>query len=407
MLNINKLVLFFIFIILVNFNVAIASTAKSLQLIQILKDDINGVDGLGNPRSVKILPDNSKVFVSSGDDNAFAVFNLDNDFNLTFSQLFENSALNINGLEGASGVVYLKQGEQVVVTGFYDGAITRFSRNNNTYQLSETVSDSLSYKQVFNSDVPAGETDRFALLGAWDVIKTLNDKQLFVASYMSNAVAIFDITSNGKVIFNRAIRDAEPLQNELGKPISLAFSPHNDELYVLGFDRHQLTIFGRNNEGELFVKQVLRNGVAGVEKFVNPQKIVVSPKGTFLYIACSGSNSIVVFRKLGNGTYEFFQVINNSNIGGTGLEGASSLAISSDGSEVYAAGELGFGLYLFRVGIDGKLSFINKFLNVSGNEIKNISSITLTVDNQHLLIATGKGNSLFVFKVKSNTNLDE
>jgi WD40 repeat protein len=143
MFNNKKLISFFILIMLVNFNVAAASTVESLQLTQILQDDDNGVDGLGNPRSVKVLLDNSKVFVSSGDDNAFAIFNVDNNFNLTFSQIFKNSSANINGLEGALGVAYLSQGDQVVVTGFYDGALTQFSKNKNSYRFNKTISDGI------------------------------------------------------------------------------------------------------------------------------------------------------------------------------------------------------------------------------------------------------------------------
>jgi len=392
--------LLFIFIATFVINVSNAWGADNLELIQILKDDVNGIDGVGNPRSIKALSDNSKVFVSSGDDNAFAVFHLDDDFNLTFSQVFKNSSESINGLEGASGLIYLDHGNKVIVTGFYDGALTVFSSKDNGYSFKKTISDGLSYEQVFDSDVPVGEQDSLGLLGAWDIVNTLNEKQLFVASYMSNAISIFNITPDKEVIFNRTVKDAKPFEDDLGKPISLALSPLNDELYVLGFEKHQLTIFDRSKTGDLLVKQVLKNGFDGVKEFVNPQKIVVSPNGKFLYVACAGSHSIVVFQKLDSGQYTFVQAVNNSDIGGSGLEGASSLAISSNGSRVYAAGESGIGLYLFRVRDNGKLSFENKLLSVRDNELKKISSITLTRDNQHLLVANGKENSVFVFKIK-------
>lgn len=391
------------FLIITNsvaFNASIASETEELKLIQILKDDVNGIDGLGNPRSIKALSNDSKVFISSGDDNAFAVFNLADNFNLTFSQVFKNSSVNINGLEGASGLIYLEHGKKVVVTGFYDGALTIFSRKNKSYSFKDTISDGLSYERVFDSEVPIGKQDTLGLLGAWDIIKTHNEKQLLVASYMSDAISVFDISPTQEIIFNKTIKDARPLEADLGKPISLALSPLNDELYVLGFEKHQLTIFDRSKEGNLQVKQVIKDEVDGVKQFANPQKIVVSPNGKFLYIACAGSNSIVVFHRLDNGHYKLLQAINNSDIGGSGLEGAGSLAISSDGSRVYAAGESGRGLYLFEAGNNGMLKYRSKLLSVRNNELKKISSITLTADNRHLLVATGKDNSLFVFKVE-------
>jgi hypothetical protein len=46
-----------------------------------LKNEINDLDAQGYLRNIKILSDNFKVFVSSGDDNALAIFNVDS--NLT------------------------------------------------------------------------------------------------------------------------------------------------------------------------------------------------------------------------------------------------------------------------------------------------------------------------------------
>jgi len=394
------IVSFLIIITAIASNVSIAGEAEELKLIQILKDDVNSNDGLGNPRSVKVLSDNSKVFISSGDDNAFAVFNLDDNFNLTFSQVFKNSSESISGLEGASGLISLEHGNKVVVTGFYDGALTIFSSKNNAYSFKKTISDGLSYERVFDSEVPVGKLDRHGLLGAWDIVNTLNEKQLLIASYMSNAISIFDITPDKQVIFNRTVKGAKPFEDDLGKAISLALSPLNDELYVLGFEKHQLTIFDRSKTGNLLVKQVLKNGSDGVNQFVNPQKIIVSPNGKFLYIACAGSSSIVVFHKLDDGHFKFLQAINNSDIGGSGLEGAGSLAMTADGSRLYAAGEAGYGIYLFETEDNGRLSFKSKLLSVRDNELKKISSITLTEDNRHLLVATGKNNSVFVFNIK-------
>ncbi|NVK26015.1 MAG: beta-propeller fold lactonase family protein [Gammaproteobacteria bacterium] len=395
----KKLISLFILTTVFAFYVSNADAMAELELIQVLKDDVNDVDGLGNPRSVKVLSDNSKVFVSSGDDNAFAIFNLDDNFNLTFNQVFKNSDENINGLEGASGLTYLEHVNKAVVTGFYDGALTIFASKNNSYSLKNTISDGLGYKRVFDSEIPIGNLDSLGLLGAWDIVNTSDEKQLIVASYMSNAISIFDITPDKGVTFNSTVKSAYPFEGDLGNPISLALSPLSDELYVLGFEKHQLTIFERSERGDLLVKQVLKNGSDGVNQFINPQKIVVSPNGQFLYIACAGSHSIVVFHKLDNGKYEFLQAINNLDVGGQGLEGASSLAISSDGSKVFAAGEAGEGLFKFSAGVDGQLNYKNKLVSINDNELKRISSIALTDDNRYLLVATGKNNSVFVFRV--------
>lgn len=75
-----------------------ANTVDNLQLIQLLKDDSNNIDGLGNPRRIEVSSDNQKVYITSGDDNAFAVFNADNNFRLTLGKVFKNSTEGISGL---------------------------------------------------------------------------------------------------------------------------------------------------------------------------------------------------------------------------------------------------------------------------------------------------------------------
>ncbi|KFZ36454.1 hypothetical protein HR45_16700 [Shewanella mangrovi] len=398
MVSHKQLILFFVFISMIRVGITNASATERLQLHQVLQDDVNGVDGLGNPRNVKVLADNSTVFVSSGDDNAFAVFSADRDFKLSFSQVFKNAAADIHGLEGASGVTYLGNGQKVIVTGYYDGAVSLFSTNDNRYRYDTTISDELGYNRVFDRYVPLAKVDHFGLLGAWDIIKTDDEKQLFVAGYMSNAISILDVDADKNVIFNRTVTTATPLQADLGKPITLALSPLNDELYVLGFDNNQLTIFDRSDKGALIPKQIIKDQVDGVTAFLNPQKMIVSPDGHVLYVACAGSNTLMAFKKSNDGKFVWLQSIDNSDVGGAGLEGASSLAISADGSTLYAAGESGNGVFIFSVGSDGQLSFEGKRLTANGHELKKIASLTLTDDNQYLLVATGKSNSLVIFK---------
>lgn len=397
-MQIRPLVFWFGMIVLSASAVTVASTTKSLTLLQILQDDMNGVDGLGNPRSVKVLPDNSKMLVSSGDDNAFAVFNADANFNLTFSQVFKNNSNGINGLEGASGVTFLDKGKRAVVSGFYDGALTLFTKNQHGYELTTSISDKLSYDRVFDSPDPIGQLDQLSLLGAWEVIHSQDEKQLFVASYMSDAVAIFELGNEPIITLSQAIKSAKPFAPSLGKPIDLALSPSNDVLYVLGYEGNQLTVLKHDDENRWQAKQVVKEDDAKGLMLKNPQKILVSPTGQFVYVASAGSSAISVFHKGEQGELAFIQSITNKEVGGSGLEGASSLALSSDGKRLYAAGELGAGLFIFDVALDGKLNFVGKITAVDGEALKKIASLTLTPDNHYLLVATGKDNALWVFK---------
>ncbi|WDE02658.1 lactonase family protein [Thalassomonas actiniarum] len=385
-----------------NNSVAAASEAVELRLIQVLKDDVNGVDGLDNPRATAVTADNSRVFVVSGDDNAFAVFNLDQHFNLSFSQIFKNANPAVSGLEGASAVALLNKGDKAIVSSFYDGSLSVFSRGQDRYHLDKTISDGLSIRRVFGNKKTVGDLDTLGLLGAWELINTSDNKQLFVTDYKSNAVSVFDITPDKQVVFRRFITTGVASAGGLGNPTGLALSPSNKELFVLGFEEHKLTIFDRDKNGNLSAKQLLQNGRNGVEQFLNPQKIVVSPDGNFLYVACSSSHSLVVFKKAENGRYAFLQAISNKEIGG-GLKGAGSLAVSSGGTLIYAAGEADTGLILFQKQADGQLKLISRLPNKDKpiDNLSGISSVNLTPDGRHLLLTAAEKDALFVFKVEN------
>ncbi|WP_186506454.1 beta-propeller fold lactonase family protein [Neptunicella marina] len=379
MFNLCKPLPALIFLLLISAN-SHAHPPAGLQFIQVLKDQINGVDGLDNPRNVVASHDNRKVFITSADDNAFAVFNIGNDFKLHFSQVFKNTDSNINGLEGATGLVSVNHDNLIITSGFYDGALALFTPHKDQYQLTQTLSDNLGYDRVFDSDKPTKERDKLGILGPWEVVATRDNKQLFVAGYMSNALSVWEITADKQLHFKQFLRNSGSLITDLGKPIGLALSPANDELYVLGFDAGQIAIFNRDQQGELSAKQLIQNEVNGISNLINPQKIVVSPDGRLLFVACAGSSAILVFEKTANEQFQLIQTVTTDDVQG-GLEGASSLALNAKGDTLYAAGEAGNGLLTFEITPAGKLTLKTKLPTAGEDELKNIASIYISPDN--------------------------
>jgi 6-phosphogluconolactonase (cycloisomerase 2 family) len=220
---------------------------------------------------------------------------------------------------------------------------------------------------------------------------------------MSNSVSIFDISADANLKLNQSISSAMPFSQDLGQPVSLALSPSNDELYVVGFEKHQLTIFDRDGLGRLKTKQVIFSGEDNTLEFLNPQKILVSPDGNLLFVACSGSHSIVVFQKQKEGEFKISQSISDIDVGDSALTGVSSLALSPDGSQLYAAGEKGEGLVIFKVDSDGHLNLENRLSedgSTQKNKLTGISSIAISNDGQYLMLTMAKNNSLLVYEIR-------
>lgn len=377
-------------------------------LVQVLKDSVDGVDGLDNPRSVSITPDGTLLFLTSGDDNAVAIFDISDNFQLSFRQVFRNDDPNVQGLEGASSVTFLPKANKALVASFYDSALTVFGENRDGhYVLQKHISDNLSVQQIFQDNQPLDHLDTLGLLGAWGIASSGDGRHVYIASYKSNALSVFEMDPQGNPVFNR-VEKGNVLSDlgGLGSPVSVALSPDNHQLVVAGFEQHRITIFNRDDSGQLTLKQVLENQQQGIRHLVNPQRIIASADNRYLYVASAGSSAIVVFGQDANGEYRFLQSITNEDIGGAGLSGVGTLAISPDGKKLLAAGEADSGIVSFIRQPNGLLKFKSlltqeQFSTGSTDQhlLDTVTSLTFSHDGHYLVITSATNDSVAILKL--------
>ncbi|MFT5162780.1 MAG: 6-phosphogluconolactonase (cycloisomerase 2 family) [Alteromonadaceae bacterium] len=165
--------------------------------MQLLKDNVAGIDGLDNARLARLSPGGKHALVTSADDDSLAVFGVDSQFRLRFLQVFKNDH-NTRGLEGANAFVFSADGQRVYVQSYYDSAVVDFKYNpEGGYQLKQVISDEVSVTRIFKDETPLGALDKLGLFGAYDIAITADNRQLFVASVMSSALSVFDINADG------------------------------------------------------------------------------------------------------------------------------------------------------------------------------------------------------------------
>ena len=89
-----------------------------LTFLQVLKDGVNGVDGLDGANSVNVSPDGSHVYATGYYDDALAVFHRDvATGQLTFVQMLKDGVNGVDGLDGANSVTVSPDGRQACTTG--------------------------------------------------------------------------------------------------------------------------------------------------------------------------------------------------------------------------------------------------------------------------------------------------
>jgi DNA-binding beta-propeller fold protein YncE len=378
------------------------SIKESIQVKQVLKDNQLGVDGLGGARVAELAPDGSQLFVSSADDNSLAIFNVDSNFHLTFKQVFKNNSI-IDGLNGATSLVVSSDGRRVYVASFYDSAVVLFEKDQQgDYQFIQVIRDGLPYQEVTSNEASVKIKDKLGLLGAYDIAITADNSQLFVASVASSAVAIFDINKNGKVFFSHAIRDSDDTKYGLEGAVNVIITPDNSQVLVAGYNENAVTIFNRNGYAALEHSQTLVNGKNGVKNMKTPQGLAISPDGNYLYVACGGENSIIVFAKNEQGKYSYLQSINNTDNDIIGLAGAASVTTSPDGAHVFVASESDNAIVTLAKLKNGQLKIISVVKSEGikkAGELTGAASVYVSPDGKHLLVTTGKGDSLIVYSL--------
>jgi 6-phosphogluconolactonase (cycloisomerase 2 family) len=148
-------------------------------------------------------------------------------------------------------------------------------------------------------------------------------------------------------------------------------------------------------------------GAAGVDGLVSPTKVVVSPDGQNVYVACYGSNAVVVFRRdATTGALKFVETQRNGVGGVTSLRGAYDVAVSPDGENVYVVTEDDDSLVVFsRNATTGALTFVEAQRNgIDGVDgLFAAKSVRVSLDGHHVYAVGYDGSSIAVFSRSATT----
>jgi 6-phosphogluconolactonase (cycloisomerase 2 family) len=343
-----------------------------------------------------MTPDGKQVLVASADDDALAIYSLDEHFQLTFKWLFKNDE-RISGLRGATKFVLSDDGEKVFLVSFYDSAVVVFNKNiAGNYQYQETISDKVKWFQEDGNSVQVPEhLDKLGLLGAYDIAISPDNLQLYVASSASNALSVFNLSTEQSITNKQIIRDNQSENYALQRAVSVNSALDNVHVFVASYEENAVTIFTRGINGKLGYLQTLRNEINNISQLVSPHSIVSSADSQFLYVACS--QSVVVFKKTSD-KYVYLQTISNSDLGVSGLSGAAGVALSADERYVFVASEIDGALVTFIRTDDGLLHFHSSLQETA---LEGASYVTLSTNGHYLMVTAGnEGNSLSIYEIK-------
>ncbi|MBN3923713.1 beta-propeller fold lactonase family protein [Nostoc sp. NMS4] len=182
------------------------TTTGKLSFVEVQKDNTNSVDGLGGAYSITVSPDGKYLYAAGYDDSAVAVFGRDTTTGkLSYVEVQKDGISSVDGLGGVYSVTVSADGKYLYAAGYQDSAVAVFERNQQTGQL--------SFVEVQKDDTDGVD----GLGGAVSLTLSPDSKYLYTAGYDDSALAVFSTPFNHAPEVTNEILDQETTEDSVFK----------------------------------------------------------------------------------------------------------------------------------------------------------------------------------------------
>ena len=183
---------------------------------------------------------------------------------------------------------------------------------------------------------------------------------------------------------------------------SVVLSPDGNTVYAAGNQSGTVGVFHRDKEsGKLETVQILSNSEEGIHALNGAFFIACSPDGRHVYVSSgrfSGDQAISAFETQAGGKLKIIEEHVNGLGDFTGFEGGNSIAVSPDGTFVYALASVSDRLVRFRRDPKtGELTFLGSQI-VGAFKAPGSAGLCFSPDGKFIYVADERSNSIVIFK---------
>lgn len=257
-----------------------------LTFVEKIKDNIAGVDGLNGARFVTVSDDGNYVYVAAYYDDAISVFHRNAATGeLSYIQIVKDGVNGVDGLNGANSFAISADGNFAYATGYADDAIVSFSRNPADGTL------------VFIEEYKNGLDNVNGLNGAHSAVVSDDGKSLYVCGYNDNSVTAFSRnTSTGKLTFVEMYKDGVNGVDGLTGARAVALNPDGTHFYAVSGGENAIVLFERDeNTSALTYQFKHEDGIDNVNGLSGSRFVALDPFGRHIYVAGADDDAIAVF----------------------------------------------------------------------------------------------------------------
>lgn len=296
--------------------------------IRTLYQNAGGIDALDQLSDIAFSPDGSFLYITARAVNAIAVYHFDDSSgNVQFVQMLVDGIGGVDGLRNATATIVSPDGHWVYAVSNSDNSIAVFQRDMSTGALTQV--------QVLIDGM--GGVDGLASASA--LACSADGSSVYVTGTLKSAVAVFHRNANGLLTYVQVLKDGIGGVDGLSGVRAVAVSPDGNWVYATGTSESALGVFQRDPAtGLLSFKQVLKDGVGGIDGLANVSAVGVSPDSQFVYTVSQGDSAVLMLRRDPlTGLLSTAVLLKQGVNGVAGLNFAQSLTLSPDGKWLYTA----------------------------------------------------------------------
>ena len=328
----------------------INASTGALSYRGVLKDNLNGVDGLDYASWLTISNDGKHVYVTGYEDSAVSWYDRNaNTGALTYGGMLKDGVNGVDGLNGAWRGTFASDGKYLYLAGSLDNSVSWFERNATT--------GALTYLGMLKDGVNGVD----GLAGAQNVKLSPDGNHAYVTGINDHAVSWFDRNgATGILTYGGTLKDGVNGVDGLEKARNLTLSPDGLFVYVTAENDDAVSWYGRNaSTGALTYLGHLKDGVGGIDNLDYPWEVTISSDGAFAYVDSIYENAITWFeRNASTGALSYKGHVKEGSNGVEGLHGAGTLVLSGNGLYAYSGGHVGgTAIWFARDPVTGALSY--------------------------------------------------
>ena len=235
----------------------------------------------------------------------------------------------------------------------------------------------------------------------------------------TDTVSVLSLDAAGIPTFSGLVRDGD-LDGQarrfegLADVRALAMSPDSAHLYAVSGSGNSVSALSLSDETTLSMVELERNGVddpldtgAAVDGLEGPSDVIVSHDGRSVYAVSPTASAILHFSRVADsssdsyGELVFRASYSQTSTDTPALDGASRLAISADGRQLYVVSPATGKVAAFRLGINGGLTRIGSAATDEPGSLSSASALLASPDSEAVLAASPTPGSLHVFQRSS------